>query len=102
MNTHPTYRISQVIAASDEYTAPIFRAPSASRLEVCKTDVPAPIQHRNFMAAYYKAARSSLPQDWFDAALMAKQWENEITGGALDDEFRFAAIAATAATGGAS
>jgi hypothetical protein len=26
MNTHPTYRISQVIAASDEYTDPIFRA----------------------------------------------------------------------------
>ena len=28
MNTQPTYRIAQVIAASDEYTAPIFRAPS--------------------------------------------------------------------------
>lgn len=26
MNTQPTYRIAQVVGASDEYTAPIFRA----------------------------------------------------------------------------
>lgn len=65
----------------------IDRLRSASRQEGWQL-VPAPNEHRNFMTAYYKAAHSSQPQDWFDAALMAKQWENAITGGALDAEFR--------------
>lgn len=40
--------------------------------------MPCSQQHRNFIEAYYKACDSSLPDDWFRAALMAKQWERAV------------------------
>lgn len=40
--------------------------------------MPCPKQHENFLDAYFKAASTSDPHDWMQAALMAKQWEQAI------------------------
>jgi hypothetical protein len=88
MNTHPTYRISQVIAASDEYTAPIFRERPGGD----------------------PVAEATAEKNWFDplqGGFVARTGD-DFSGcrppmcriaGVSPDVLRRAAIAATAATG---
>ena len=42
-------------------------------------DTPAPAAMQRFLDQYYKAAKSSVADDWMEAALLAKQWHCAIT-----------------------
>lgn len=46
--------------------------------------VPAQVEHERFMQAYYKACSSSRPEDWFNACMIAKQWECKVRESTLD------------------
>jgi Asp-tRNA(Asn)/Glu-tRNA(Gln) amidotransferase A subunit family amidase len=39
----------------------------------------AQISHKCFLAAYNKACQSSIPADWHNAALLAKQFEQDVS-----------------------
>ncbi len=44
-------------------------------LDAPQQPAPQPTERQRFLQAYEKACKSSMPDDWMQAALMAKQWE---------------------------
>jgi hypothetical protein len=93
MNTHPTYRISQVIAASDEYTAPIFRSAEGSATDDLLRDLRWRIAD----------VREMLMSSFGDRRIYGcDEWSTPVVNLNLAIGMLDLAIAATAATGEAS
>ena len=56
---------------NQSHNAAELREASAAVAEL----VEAAKSHDLFLEAYFKACETSQPQDWMDAALLAKQWQ---------------------------